>query len=52
LINKGLPCVSKESGFSKRKIFGFFDGIHKRNPQIYPQKVQESAIKNRADEKP
>jgi hypothetical protein len=52
LINKGLPCVSKEPVFSKRKIFGFLNGIHERNPQIYPQKVQEPAKKNRADKKP
>jgi hypothetical protein len=38
LINKELPCVSKEPGFSKRKKFDFFDWIHERNPQIYPQK--------------
>jgi hypothetical protein len=52
LINKGLPCVSKEPGFSKRKIIDFFDRIHERNPQTYPQKVQESAKKNKADEPP
>jgi hypothetical protein len=37
LINKELLRVSKESVISKRKILGFFDGIHERNPQIYPQ---------------
>jgi hypothetical protein len=52
LINKELLCVSKESVFIKKKILDCFDWIHERNPQIYPQKVQEIAKKNRAGEQP